>query len=251
MTELISIENVHKKNKDGALILKGINAKILDGEFITIMGPSGAGKSTLLSLLNRMIEPDQGVIKLKGQKYQELEILTLRKRIGMVFQLPVMVKGSVADNISLGPKLHKETLTIKDIEQLLELVGLPKTMINQDAKTLSGGEKQKLSLARTLANNPDMLLLDEVTSSLDPDSALEIEELIRGINKQSGKTILWVTHNIEQARRLGEYSWVLGEGKLVEQGNTDQIFINPQHEITKKLLQKSSSLWGAKIKWII
>lgn len=236
MLELFSIESISKKNNEGKYILKNIDAKVIQGELITIIGPSGSGKSTLLSLLNRMIDPDSGVLKLKGEPYSAIDILKLRRQISMVFQLPTMLKGTVRDNLLIGPKLYDQTLDENEINNLLERVGLEPSIKEQDAQTLSGGQKQKVSLARTLANKSEVLLLDEVTASLDPDSTDDIEELIRGFHRD-GKTIIWVTHNIEQAQRMGQYTWVLAEGEFIEQGKTQELFENPKHELTKRFIK--------------
>lgn len=236
MQELISIENISKRGNEGKDILVDINAKIFEGELITIIGPSGSGKSTLLSLLNRMNEPDKGILKYKGKPYPEIDILFLRRKIGMVFQLPTMIKGTVRDNIILGPKLHNEIIEEQEIDAWLNKVGLATEIKYQDARTLSGGQKQKVSLARALANKSEILLLDEVTASLDPDSTMEIEELVQSLHNEK-KTILWVTHNIEQAKKIGQYTWVLSEGRFVEQGKSYELFTNPKQEITKRYIQ--------------
>jgi putative ABC transport system ATP-binding protein len=119
-------------------------------------------------------------------------------------------------------------------------VALPKSLKNRDARTLSGGQKQRVSLARTLANSPEVLLLDEVTASLDPHSTEEIEELVLSLN-QSGKTILWVTHNLKQAKRIGQYTWVIAGGKIVEQGATSEVFEQPKHPVTQEFIETSFS----------
>ncbi|WP_339060349.1 phosphate ABC transporter ATP-binding protein [Tepidibacillus marianensis] len=239
MEELITIENIIKKDNKGNSILKGISAKVMEGELITIIGPSGSGKSTFLSLMNRMTDPDSGIIRFKGKPYLELNVLELRRKIGMVFQMPTMLSGTVRDNLLIGPKLFRQTLTDGEIDNLLEQVALPKTLKDQEARSLSGGQKQRVSLARTLANQPEILLLDEVTASLDPNSSFEIEELIQNLHQQQGKTILWVSHNLKQAKRVGQYSWVIAEGKIVEQGHTEEVFEHPQHEVTREFIASS------------
>jgi putative ABC transport system ATP-binding protein len=240
MKTLITIDNIVKNDKSGNPILKGITAKVLEGEFITIIGPSGSGKSTFLSLINRMTDPDSGTLFFKGTPYLEIDVLILRRKIGMVFQLPTMLSGTVRDNLLVGPKLMRKTLTETEIDRLLEQVALPKSLKNRDARTLSGGQKQRVSLARTLANSPEVLLLDEVTASLDPHSTEEIEELVLSLN-QSGKTILWVTHNLKQAKRIGQYTWVIAGGKIVEQGATSEVFEQPKHPVTQEFIETSFS----------
>lgn len=238
METLISIDHVVKKNKQGGIILNDISAKIIDGELITIIGPSGSGKSTFLSLINRMTDPDSGTLYFKGTPYFEMNVLQLRRKIGIVFQLPTMLSGTVKDNLVIGPALFQETLSEVEIDELLEQVGLPSSIKSQDARSLSGGQKQRVSLARTLANRPEILLLDEVTASLDPQSTEEIEKLIGNIHKM-GKTILWVTHNLSQARMNGQFTWVFAEGKIIEQGRTEDVFSTPKQAMTREFIEST------------
>jgi putative ABC transport system ATP-binding protein len=149
-----------------------------------------------------------------------------------------MLPGTVKDNLIIGPSLFRESLSSVEIDQLLEQVALPKTIKEQDARSLSGGQKQRVSLARTLANNPEILLLDEVTASLDPNSTEEIEELVQTLH-QNGKTILWVTHNLKQAKKVGQYTYVIADGKIVEQGQTEEIFEHPKTKITQEFIATS------------
>lgn len=238
MEALITIENVIKKDKLGHPILDGISAKIFEGEYITIIGPSGSGKSTFLSLLNRMMEPDAGTLRFNGTPYGEIDVLKLRRKIGLVFQLPTMLPGTVKDNLLIGPSLLKNSLSDAELNELLDQVALPKSIKNQEARSLSGGQKQRVSLARTLANQPDVLLLDEVTASLDPNSTEEIEELIQNLH-QNGKTILWVSHNLKQAKKVGQYTYVIAGGKIVEQGPTIEVFEHPKNKITQEFISTS------------
>ncbi len=239
MKKLITIENISKKNRQGLPILNEINASIMEGELITIIGPSGSGKSTFLSLINRMTGPDSGALFFKNTAYLDMDVLKLRRKIGMVFQLPTMLPGTVRDNLLVGPKLFQQELSELEIEALLEQVGLSKSMKNQDARSLSGGQKQRVSLARTLANKPEVLLLDEVTASLDPNSSEEIEKMIQLLHQQEAKTILWVTHNLSQAKKVGQSTWVLTEGNLIEQGATSKVFNQPTHAMTKQFIATS------------
>lgn len=239
MNKLITISNVIKKNRKGEAILKGVTASVLEGELITIIGPSGSGKSTFLSLINRMTDPDSGTLFFKNTSYLDMNVLELRRKIGMVFQLPTMLPGTVRDNLAVGPKLFKQRLTEQEMDDLLEQVALAKSLKDQDARSLSGGQKQRVSLARTLANRPEVLLLDEVTASLDPHSSEEIEDLIQSLHRQQGKTILWVSHNLRQAKKVGQYTWVIADGKIVEQGVTADVFDVPKEKITKEFIATS------------
>ncbi|MCM2533213.1 phosphate ABC transporter ATP-binding protein [Neobacillus pocheonensis] len=238
MEKLITIENIVKKDSLGQPILNGISAKVMEGEFITIIGPSGSGKSTFLSLINRMTEPDSGLLRFKGTPYVEMDVLKLRRKIGMVFQLPTMLPGTVRDNLLIGlspvPGNPEQCRNRRPIRPDCP----PKINKRTGCPFPFGGQKQRISLARSLANRPEILLLDEVTASLDPTSTEEIEELIQRLH-QNGTTILWVSHNLKQAKKVGEYTWVIAGGKIVEQGHPNEVFVNPKHVITQEFIATS------------
>lgn len=194
-------------------ILSGVSLTIDRGELITIMGPSGAGKSTLLRLINRLAEADSGVILLDHTDIRAFDPKELRRRVGMVFQIPVTFKGSVRDNIAFGKKLWN---TDADIEALATEAAIPTELMEADAANLSVGEKQRVCIARALANKPEALLLDEPTSALDKASAEKVESLLLRLQKEHGLTMLWVTHDREQSRRVSWHNFVLEAGKLRE-----------------------------------
>ncbi|MCF8012184.1 MAG: phosphate ABC transporter ATP-binding protein [Clostridiales bacterium] len=194
-------------------ILENINIEITRGNIITITGPSGAGKSTLLFLLNRLIDTDQGEIFYQGKKLVDWDVTELRRQVGLVFQHPTMLAGSVKDNLLYGPLLHNE-YPVESPAQLIEQVELPSYLLERDARDLSGGQQQRVTLARTLANSPRVLLLDEITSSLDPKTSSSIEKLVISLNNEQGYTCLWVTHNNDQSRRVGNTTWYLNNGKI-------------------------------------
>lgn len=224
------------KWKDGpkrAVLLRDISLEVDEGVILTIMGPSGAGKSTLLSLLNRLDEPSAGEILLDGTPITQLEVVNLRRRVGMVFQVPALFPMTVEQNICYGPKLRQKQNCAGLAERFLEMVGLDPELSGRDAGSLSVGQQQRVSIARTLANEPEVLLLDEPTSALDPTATLQVEELIRALNKQMGLTIIWVTHDMQQAARVGDRIVLLVAGQKVEEGETKAVFANPRHEVTR------------------
>ncbi|MCX9081122.1 MAG: ATP-binding cassette domain-containing protein [Candidatus Methanoperedens sp.] len=192
-------------------ILSNLDLKVNKGELVTIMGASGSGKSTLLRLINRLSETDSGIILLKGNDIRSYVPMELRRRIGMVFQVPVAFKGSVRDNLSFGIKLWGGNT---GIETLSRDTGIPGNLLDADAGQLSTGEKQRVSIARALGNQPEILLLDEPTSSLDAVSEQRIEKLLLDLQKERDLTILWVTHEKEQAQRIGGKRLILREGRL-------------------------------------
>ena len=194
-------------------ILSDVSLKVDRGELITIMGPSGAGKSTLLRLINRLVEADSGVILLDNTDIRSFDPKELRRRVGMVFQIPVTFKGSVRDNIAFGKKLWN---TDADIEALAAEAAIPLELMDADAANLSVGEKQRVCIARALANKPEALLLDEPTSALDKTSAEKVESLLLRLQSEYGLTMLWVTHDREQSRRVSRHNFVLEASKLRE-----------------------------------
>ena len=194
-------------------VISGLDLEVQSGELITVMGPSGSGKSTLLRLINRLSEPDSGIIMLNGRDTRDYDPLELRRKIGMVFQVPIVFRGSVRDNLSLGLKLWGSYI---DIEALARDTGIPEALLDADALPLSVGEKQRVCIARALANQPEVLLLDEPTSSLDAVTAEKVEGLLLGMCRERGLTMLWVTHDREQAKRTGGRKFMLSDGRLEE-----------------------------------
>ncbi|MCE8423964.1 MAG: ATP-binding cassette domain-containing protein [Candidatus Methanoperedens sp.] len=194
-----------------AQILSRLDLKVNKGEPVTIMGASGSGKSTLLRLINRLSEIDSGIILLNGNDIRSHVPMELRRKIGMVFQVPVTFKGSVRDNLVFGIKLWGGNT---GIETLSRDAGIPEDLLDADAGQLSIGEKQRVCIARALANQPEILLLDEPTSSLDAVSAEKIEKLLLGLQKERDLTILWVTHEKEQVERIGGRRLILRGGRL-------------------------------------
>jgi len=204
------------------VLVNGISVQVQPGEVLAVVGPSGAGKSSFLRLLNRLDEPTGGTVRLNGQDYRELAPRELRRRVGMVMQVAYLFAGTVAANVAFGPRQNGERLSSEQIAALLERVGLPGYQV-RDVSNLSGGEAQRVSLARTLANAPEALLLDEPTSALDDVSARGIEDLVRNIIRERRMTCVIVTHNTVQAHRIADRTMILKAGKLVAIGPTKEV----------------------------
>lgn len=241
MTEpLFSLRDVTKRRPDEAgrpvAVLSQVSLDLQGGLITTLVGPSGAGKSTLLHLLNRLEEPDEGSILYQGEDLRRQEVTRLRRAVGLVLQAPVMLPGAVELNIGAGPRLRGETVAPARAAELLQLVGLPAAFLGREARGLSGGEQQRVSLARTLANEPKVLLLDEVTSSLDPAAARDVEALIIDLTHRLALTAIWVTHDLGQAERAGDRVALLVQGKLAEEGPTKAFFAGPQTEAGQHFL---------------
>lgn len=199
---------------EGRALVDGVSIEVRRGEVVAITGPSGSGKTSLLRLLNRLDEPTSGQVYLDGRDYREIPPRELRRRLGMLLQRPFLFPGTVAKNIAFGPQAHGEGLADESIAELLDSVGLP-GYAERDVGRLSGGEAQRVSLARTLANRPEVLLLDEPTSALDEAAQLGVEELICRIIDAQGLTCVIVTHDREQAKRMAGRAILLEAGRVV------------------------------------
>lgn len=195
----------------GQTVIGRADARIEQGELLSVVGPSGAGKSTLLRCLDRLTEITSGEIDFMGAPLRGLDPLTLRKRVGMVFQLPVMFEGTVSDNVNFPATLGGPEA---DVDGLLTKVGLATSFAPKNAARLSVGEQQRVCLARTLANRPEVLLLDEPTASLDPANSRLIEDLVLRL-KAEGMTIVLVSHNLDQAGRLADRVLLMRSGETV------------------------------------
>lgn len=206
---------------DGNAILKGITGSFPEGVITTLVGPSGAGKTTLLKLCNGLLAPDSGDIYIKDQSIGSIEPVALRRKVGIALQSAPMIGGTVYKNLGLPMELRGEELGKREAESLLRDVGLDEKFLDRKINDLSGGQRQKVSIARTLVNKPEILLLDEITSSLDRTSLKEVEELIKHINRKFGTTIIWITHNLQQALDIGDFTWVMMDGEVVETGESE------------------------------
>jgi putative ABC transport system ATP-binding protein len=206
----------------GKMLVNDISVELQQGEVLAVVGPSGAGKSSFLRLLNRLDEPTGGTVLLDGQNYGEIAPRELRRRVGMVMQMAYLFPGTVAANIAFGPQQCHEIISPEQIHALLDRVGLPGYQ-NRDVSNLSGGEAQRVSLARTLANSPEVLLLDEPTSALDDAAERGIEELVLDIIRERQMTCVIVTHDMPQAARIADRTMVLESGKLAAIGLTEEV----------------------------
>lgn len=204
---------------------------IRQGEILAVVGPSGAGKSTLLRLLNFLEMPAAGHLLFQGQRINGRPPLAVRRQVTTVFQSPGLLNRSVAANISYGLALRGKKLPAADLERWLERLGLA-DLARRGPRQLSAGEAQRVALARALVIQPEALLLDEPTANLDPYNVGLIEEIVRRENERRGTTVVLVTHNIFQARRLAHRTALLLAGRLVEIAPTQLFFEQPEREET-------------------
>ncbi|MCQ2326931.1 MAG: phosphate ABC transporter ATP-binding protein [Bacteroidales bacterium] len=244
---IIEIKNLNISYSSNVLSVKNVNANIIKNEITAIMGPSGCGKSTLLRAINRMhdlynnIKVD-GQIFLNGTDIMKMQAIDVRRKIGMVFQHPNPFPNmSIAENVLAGYTLNGLHLNKHEkaeiIERCLKSVGLWEEVKDVQTKKgtfLSGGQQQRLCIARALALQPEVLLMDEPTSALDPIATARIEELLLELKKDV--SIIIVTHNMGQAKRIAYNSMFMYLGELIEYGDTQKLFNNPMHEQTKSYL---------------
>lgn len=230
---------------DGKVVLEDISLEIPAHQITAVLGPSGCGKSTLLHSINRMVEENSnakvnGEIFLNGQDISKIPTEELRRRIGLVFQTPAPFPFSIYKNMTYAPKYYgvKEKKKLDAlVQEKLQLAGLyeeVKDDLSRSARKLSGGQQQRLCIARALTVEPEILLLDEPCSALDVKSTAAIEKMLLELKKDY--TIVLVTHNIQQARRISDRAVFLYNGRLIETADTDQLFTSPREEETKDFL---------------
>lgn len=203
-------------------LVDDISVQVRAGEVLAVVGPSGSGKSSFLRLLNRLDEPTSGTVFFEDVDYRQIPPRELRRKVGMVTQRPFLFPGSVFGNVSFGPLQRGEAFSEAQAEELLTRVGLA-GYVSRDVANLSGGEAQRVSLARALANSPTVLLLDEPTSALDEQAKTGVESLIRDIIRETRLTCIIVTHDTAQAARMATRVMMLERGRATRIGTVMEV----------------------------
>ncbi len=211
---VLAFEGVSVRTDDGVVLLDGVDAAVWSGSVTVLAGPSGAGKSTLLRTGNRLEVPSGGIVRFRGTDTTAIDPLELRRRVGMVFQAPVVFAGTVRDNLRVADPVEDGALAAE-----LARVGLPAELLDRLGDDLSGGEAQRMCIARALLTRPEVLLMDEPTSSLDRENRLGVEALARDLAGE-GLGILWVTHDLAQVTRLADCTVVLVGGRNASTAET-------------------------------
>ena len=242
---MIKVTDLHKSFGELA-VLKGIDFQADTGEVIVIIGPSGMGKSTFLRCINYIERPEKGIIeidnvKVDAEKCTEKEIKQLRLKTSMVFQNYNIFKNkTVIENVMLPmtsvQKIEKEIAKEKAL-QYLDQVGLL-DKVNEYPSRLSGGQQQRVGIARAMAVNPKLILLDEPTSSLDPELVLGILDILRNLANEHKRTMIIVTHEMSFAKEIADRFVFMDDGRIIEEGTPEKIFSNPQNERTKRFLER-------------
>ena len=230
-----------------AHILKDISLKVTENTVMALIGPSGCGKSTFLRSINRMNDliasfKLEGTLLLDGNDIysKNMDVVDLRRKVGMVFQKPNPFPKSIFENVAYGLRIHRnddEDYIAQRVEESLKSAAIwdeVKDKLDQSALGLSGGQQQRLCIARTIANNPEVILMDEPCSALDPISTLKIEDLIHELKKDY--TIVIVTHNMQQASRVSDFTSFFLNGELIESEKTEKLFVSPKEKKTEEYI---------------
>ncbi|MDI9644197.1 MAG: phosphate ABC transporter ATP-binding protein [Candidatus Verstraetearchaeota archaeon] len=231
----LELNNVRKRYSDRE-VLRGVTFAVEKGIIFSIMGPSGSGKTTLLRLLDGLEFPDSGEIYVGGKRLTMESAPKIRANVGAVFQSPVMFDASVYDNVAFSLRFRgfPASAIKKNVEEALKIVQL-EDEAKRNALTLSGGEAQRVALARVLVYNPELILLDEPTANLDPSNSMIIESVLREARSE-GKTVVLVTHNIFQAKRLADKMALLLAGEMIEIGDKKTFFESPSDSRTRRFI---------------
>lgn len=207
---------------EGVRIVDDVTVELRTGEVLVVVGPSGAGKSSFLRLLNRLDEPTGGTVLLAGSDYRQIPPPELRRRVGIVTQTAYLFPGTIAGNLRFGPEQQGVELAEKTVESLLTQVGLA-GRAGEDVAHLSGGEAQRVSVARALATTPEILLLDEPTSALDEEAKDGVEKLILSVARQNGLTCVMVSHDLAQAARIADRVMAMNKGRVEKIGTVSEV----------------------------
>ncbi|WP_243293059.1 ABC transporter ATP-binding protein [Bacillus sp. FJAT-47783] len=243
---MISFKNVSKYYKDGTTAVDSIDFTVNKGEFFVLIGPSGSGKTTTLKMINRLIPLSGGTIFINDKKISEYNIHELRWNIGYVLQqIALFPHMSIEENIGIVPELKhwsKEKIK-KRVTELLEMVGLdPNIYLNRKPNELSGGEQQRVGVIRALAADPEIILMDEPFSALDPISREKLQDDMINLQRTIKKTIVFVTHDMNEAIKLADRICVMNNGKIIQLGTPDEIINNPANNFIKDFIGSSSKI---------
>lgn len=237
---MIELINVGMTYPCGNVGLKNINLTINESEITVFIGPSGSGKTTLLKMINRLEDNTTGEVKINGKNVKEYDIHKMRWDIGYALQqVALFPHMNVEENIAIVPELKKwkkEKINAR-IDELLHMVGLePEKYRKRKPSELSGGEAQRIGIARALAADPKIILMDEPFSALDPITRASLQEDVKKLQKQINKTIVFVTHDIEEAFLLGDKICIIQDGELIQSGTKQEIISNPKNDFVKKFI---------------
>ncbi|QPA56023.1 ABC transporter ATP-binding protein [Lysinibacillus sphaericus] len=241
---MIIFDNVSKMYSNDHVAVKALNVEIKKGEFFVIIGPSGCGKTTLLKMINRLIPLTEGTIWINGKRVSDYNIHELRWSIGYVLQqIALFPHMTIEENIAIVPELKKwsKTKIQKRVDELLELVGLePEKYRQRKPKELSGGEQQRVGVIRALAADPEIILMDEPFSALDPISRTKLQDDLLDMQRKIQKTIVFVSHDMQEALKLGDRLCVMKDGEIVQIGSPQEMVKNPVNDFVQQFIGVNS-----------
>ncbi|OEG09988.1 glycine/betaine ABC transporter ATP-binding protein [Enterococcus termitis] len=239
MEKLIEFQHVSKIYKGGKIAVDDVNLSFDKGEFICFIGTSGSGKTTSMRMINRMTDPSKGKILINGEDIQTINPVELRRKIGYVIQnIGLMPHMTIRENIVLVPKLLKIDLEERNkiAEKMIDLVELPREMLDRYPNELSGGQQQRIGVVRALAANQDIILMDEPFGALDPITRDSLQDLVKDLQERLGKTIVFVTHDMDEALKLANRIAIMSEGKVIQFDTPDNILRHPVNEFVEELI---------------
>lgn len=239
---MIRFDNVRKVYEDGFVALKNIDLEFSEGELTVLIGPSGCGKTTLMKLINRLNHPSEGKVLIRGKDISSIDPIKLRRSIGYVIQsIGLFPHMTIASNVGVVPRLlhwDKERIDQR-VDELLRLVNLdPDTYRNRYPAELSGGQQQRIGIIRALAANPDMILLDEPFSALDPISRETLQDELVRLQQELKQTIVFVTHDMDEALKIADTIVLMKDGEVVQMGRPEQILRHPANDFVKSFIGK-------------
>lgn len=237
--KLIEFQHVSKIYKGGKIAVDDVNLSFDKGEFICFIGTSGSGKTTSMRMINRMTDPSKGKILINGEDIQTINPVELRRKIGYVIQnIGLMPHMTIRENIVLVPKLLKIDLEERNkiAEKMIDLVELPREMLDRYPNELSGGQQQRIGVVRALAANQDIILMDEPFGALDPITRDSLQDLVKDLQERLGKTIVFVTHDMDEALKLANRIAIMSEGKVIQFDTPDNILRHPVNEFVEELI---------------
>ena len=237
--ETIIVFDRAEKMYEDKYALRDFSFEIRKGAFLTVVGGSGGGKTTMLKMINGLLLPDSGSVRVGGMDTAHTDLIALRRKIGYVIQGGGLFPHlNVRENIAYVPRLKKEKISMERIGELLDMVALPADIMERNVNELSGGQQQRVGIARALAARPEILLMDEPFGAVDGITRKQLQDAIRDIHERTKATIVFVTHDLREAVRLGSWILIMNEGEVVQQGTPEDVRNNPNGDYAAQFIKQ-------------